>query len=312
MSAVNTGDVAVGASTFSSVWISRGRFVLAVALVWSGLHLVVDRTVLMPGLDRPVVVVASESGLSGALVVAVVLWVGAYVGALLAGVRDGSRVLLMVGLALALWATGGGTMDDWLLLNNQLAQGPRAAPYWALLGEYLYLGVVIVGVIALGNIAALGRRALDPEARRLRLRRIIAVGGDSPPWRDGVFALLVTTLAGALLLFLLSGPREAHTWRGQVYFAVGVGFILAVLAAQRVTRVRHLIWYCPAPFIVGLIGAVRASLSPGLPPPFDHLDMIPPWALVRPLPVEMVGVGLLAITWTLRTTGHLSGRGDAG
>jgi hypothetical protein len=307
MDVANTGGRAARAGPFSSAWVARGRLVLAVALVWGALHFVIDRTVLAQGLDRPVVILASESGLSAAAAVAVLLWIGAYVGGLVAGVREGARALFIVGLGLALWAVGGGTMDDWLLRQNQLVAGPSAAAYRPLLGEYVYLAIVFTGVAALGGLAALGRRAADRRNLRLSLRRTFAVASDSPSWREGVFALVATTVIGGFLVFVLSGPRVSHTYRGQVYFAVGVGFILAVLAARRITGVQHPLWYWPAPFIVGIVGVLLAIAKPALPQPFQHLDMIPPWALVRPLPVEMVGVGLAAITWTLRTTSRLSG-----
>lgn len=305
MSVAKTSNEAVSASP----WVARVRLVLAMALVWAGLHFVIDQTVLARGLQRPVVILASGSGLLAALAVAVVLWIGAVVGTLLAGVRENTGTLFVIGVALALWAAGDGTMDDWLLLQNQLVQDPRGAPYWPLLGEYVYLGVVIAGVAALGGWSLLGQRVSDAGARRAALHRTFALDAGGTSWREGVSALLVTAVVAGVLMFLLFGPREGHTRRGQVYFAVAVAFILGVMAARRLTRVRHPLWYWPAPFVVGIVGVLLAAFKPALPQPHHHLDMIPAWGLVRPLPVEMVGVGVAAIIWTLRTTSRLSGNG---
>lgn len=305
MSVAKTSNGAVPASP----WVAGARLVLAIALVWAGLHFVIDQTVLARGLQRPVVILASGSGLLAALAVGVVLWVGAVVGTLLAGVRENTRTLFVIGVALALWAAGDGTMDDWLLLQNQLVQDPRGAPYWPLLGEYVYLGVVIAGVAALGSWSLLGQRVSDAAARRAALRRTFALDAGGTNWREGVSALLVTAVVAGVLMCVLFGPREGHTRRGQVYFAVALAFILGVMAARRLTRVRHPLWYWPAPFVVGIVGILLAAFRPALPQPHHHLDMIPAWGLVRPLPVEMVGVGVATIIWTLRTTSRLSGEG---
>jgi len=303
MSVAKTSEAVVPPSP----WVARVRLVLAIALVWVGLHFVIDQTVLARGLHRPVVILASGSGLLAALAVAVVLWVGAVVGMLLAGVRDTTRTLFVVGVALALWAAGDGTMDDWLLLQNQLVQGPRGAAYWPLLDEYVYLGVVMAGVAALGGWTLLGQRVSDATARRAALRQTFALDAGGTSWREGISALLVTVVVAGVLMFMLFGPREGHTWRGQVYFAVALAFIVGVMAARRLTRVQHPLWYWPAPFVVGIAGVLLAAFRPALPQPFHQLDMIPAWALVRPLPVEMVGVGVAAVIWTWRTTSRLSG-----
>ena len=119
-------------------------------------------------------------------------------------------------------------------------------------------------------------------------------------------------LIAAVLVLILVGPRVGHTYRGQVYFAVAVGFIVAVLVARRVTGVRGIIWYLPGPLLVGLLGVLLAAWRPGLGAGYEHINVIPAWGLVRPLPVEMVGVGLVAILLTLRAATRLSSEQDRG
>ena len=113
-----------------ATWPGKLRLVVAVALVWAGLHYVVDTTVLSRGLDRPIVVLVGAgagSGIVAAVAVLVLLLAGAFVGTLVCGRRDATQGLLVVGLALAWWAFHGGTMDDWLKMRNQAAGPPTGA-----------------------------------------------------------------------------------------------------------------------------------------------------------------------------------------
>ena len=86
------------------------------------------------------------------------------------------------------------------------------------------------------------------------------------------------------------------------YFAVALGFVAGTYVARRFLQVSDPIWYWPAPILLGVIGVLGAGLDPALrlPEEYSHSDTIPAWALVRPLPVEMVGVGLLVTLWLLR------------
>ena len=105
---------------------------------------------------------------------------------------------------------------------------------------------------------------------------------------------------------ILSGPRVGHTYRGQVYFAVALAFVIAVLVARRVTGARGIIWYLPGPLVVGIVGVLLAAVRPGLGAGYESINIIPAWGLVRPLPIEMVSVGVAAILLTLRAATRLS------
>jgi len=275
-----------------SAWPGRLYLAAVVALLWAGLHYVVDATALPRGLDRPVCVFVGDGGVVPAVIVLILLTIGALIGTWLCGRRTGTQGLLVVGFALALWATHGGTMDEWLKMKNPIPGPPSGAAYVPLLAEYLYWAVVVAAVYALT-----GRRG--PTANK-----------SSVNLRDGITALIVTAAVAAVLILILSGPRTGHTYRGQVYFAVAVSFILGVMAARRVTGTRRLIWYLPGPLIVGIVGALLAASKPGLGPTYANISVIPAWALVRPLPIEMVGVGLVAILLTLRTADRLSSKED--
>ena len=272
------------------------------ALLWAGLHFVADATVLSRGLDRPVCVLVGDGGIVPAIVVLVLVAVGALIGSLLCGRREGGQGLLVVGLALALWAFHGGTMDDWLKMRNTTAGPPSGAAYVPLLAEYVYWAVVLAAVFMLTGWR---RRAAD-SAGSARQQRSKPPDRATTELRDGITALIVTAAIAAVLMLILTGPRVGHTYRGQVYFAVVVAFVLGGLVARRVTGTHRFIWYLPAPLIVGVIGMWVAALRPGLGEAYANINVIPAWGLARPLPIEMVGVGLVAIILTLRTANRLS------
>ena len=97
-----------------------------------------------------------------------------------------------------------------------------------------------------------------------------------------------------------TGPRVAPTRRGQVYFAVAAAFLIGVLIASKVVTARHPLWYALAPFLVGITGVILAGIDPTLPEPYAKINIIPASGLVRPLPIEMVGVATVAVIWALR------------
>lgn len=280
--------------------------VVAVALLWAGLHFLVGALLLPRGLDRPVSLFASSSPWLVASAVAIVLWVGAYVGTLVSGAGRREQGLIVAGLALAAWATGNGTMDDWLELATagQVVGSPSSAAYWPLVGEYIFFAVVMAGAAIAGSFAVpvAGGRDAAPGAERIR--GVLGLEGEARKPIRGPFALLTTTIVIAVLMLVLTGPAVGHTLRGQVYFAVTVACALGVFVATRLVRTRHPIWYWPAPILAGLVGALVAALKPDLflPSEYDQLNSIPAWGLVRPLPVEMVGVGVAITLWTLRAT----------
>lgn len=292
----------------------RVRLVLAVALLWAGLRFVIGGIFMPPGLDRPVTLAAARLPVLAGLALAGLVWLAAYLGGRLVAGRaklalsDAEQGLLVVALGLAVWPIGGGTMGDWLLLRARqgVVGPPTAAPYWPLILEYLFLAIVMAGAAAVSRMAGApgqpGNTGETPVPRMPRARLRAALGVDPAERGAGVMALLATTLFAGLLMLLLTGPVIGATLRGQVYFAVAASMALAVFAAHRLFGARHSIWYWPAPLLVGLLGAVIAALKPGLllPLEYNQLNSIPAWGLVRPLPMEMVGVGITACLWTVR------------
>lgn len=297
---------ATQAATAANVWWLRTRYVLATALLWAGLHFVVGGVALPRGFDRPLVL----SPLSGLLLIGV-LWAGALFVSGLVRTHDLRRLLIVIGLALALWAAEGGrrggTMDDWLVQRNLAPGAPTSAPYWSLLGDYVYLLVGVAGACAI--LSKTGRKDAADTARR----QASGLTAPQAQRRAGLLALLVTTTVAGVAVFVLAGPALGETYRGQVYFAVVLGSFAGVFVAHRLTKVADPLWYWPAPILLGIIGLVVAALKPGLMlPPDCHLNSIPAWGLSRALPIEMVGVGLVGTLWSLRPAVADAARDDGG
>ena len=285
-------------------WLRRFRLLIAAALLWAGLHYLMGHTLLPAGLNRPVTLAAGNNPIFSAIALGLILCIWAYLGAWLADPWHNARGLLVTALGLAAWAMGGGTMDDWLILSTRdSAVGPPSGTsYWPLVAEYLFLALVMAGVAIMSTLAGSYSGLAHQTGASGRIKQTLGLDANSRQRREGLIALLVTTVVIGLLMLILTGPAEAHTLRGQVYFAVVVSCFVGVLLATHLVSARQPIWYWPAPILAGLIGMLVAGLNPDIriPAPYNQLNSIPAWGLARPLPIEMVGVGVAITIWTLR------------
>jgi len=282
-------------------WWRRFRIIAAAALIWAGLHFVAGGLVLPRGLDRPPVLIGAQHGLMAGFLVIGVVWLGTALGTVIIRPKGVRTPLMIVGLALALWGAeggrAGGTMDEWLVLRNETPGAPTSGPYWLLLVDYACLLIAVAGAYA---IAVLRSRGGEGIAAGDALRRAFGQGMDA---RKGVAALVVTTVVAGVVVFILTGPTAAATLRGQVYFAVLVGFFAGSFAAGRLVGASGALWYWPAPFLLGIIGLIVAGIDPALLLSDAYTrDTIPAWGLTRALPIEMIGVGLVGALWLLRAT----------
>ncbi len=286
-------------------WSTRLRLLAATALLWGLLHFVAGPFAVPRGLDRPILLAAAPHPLPAALMLVAVVVAGGAAACLLAG-RDRHLPLMAVGLALALWAAEGGarggTMESWLRFANERPGPPRGAPYWPLLADYACFAVALalLGVLSewLRSDGPGGRRSWAGAARA-------ALAPDQPgaERRLGPAALLLTTSVAGVVMLALVGPVAQAVYRGQVYFAVGVGFFAGTWVATRLLPVRHPLWFWTSPLLLGIVAATAAALRPTLllPELYRGSDTIPAWGLVRALPTETVGVGVFAALWTLRS-----------
>jgi hypothetical protein len=285
------------------VWLDRARFWLTAAALFAAFHYIVDGLALSRGLNRPVVILSSAGGMFAAPLVLALLWMAAYFGPAGRSPARSCDALVVAGLALAAWSATGGTIDDWLVLMHPRPGPPTGGPYWLLLFDYLFLLLAIAGVAVVATLRDVQPGASNHERSfAYAVRRTFALDRAPAAWRHGVAALLITAAIATTLFCVLYGPPVAQTRRGQTWFATFVAFGLGAMIARRLVPVRDPVWFWLAPFVVGIAATVLAGIRPALmlPAEFAHLDTQPAWGPVRPLPIEMVGVGLIATVIGLR------------
>lgn len=288
----------IAPDTKTNAWLRRSRILLAVALAWGVLHFGAG-ALLEPGLDRPIVLMPT-GGILAALVLLIAAAAAGYAGRWLDGATPGPTVgviVLMTGVAL--WSWPAGTMDDWLKLANPAPGAPSGAAYAALLPEYVLWVLVMLAAVQACRLAG-GAATGSFEGASAAGR---AAGDASPAWPGWTALVLTAALSGALVL-ILSGPRTDATYRGQVYFALALGFYGGGWAASRLTHVKAPRWYLPAPFLVGVFGLLWAMSQPALPGRYAEINIIPANGLARALPIETVSVGALALLLLLRGLTH--------
>lgn len=267
----------------SSPWLQRLRLTLIVALVCLCLTWLSSYSPLARGYARPLVLI-TQLGLVTSLAGGIIVLAGAILAGLTSRGDRTRDALLVVGWSLAIWASAGATMDQWLELQQPLPGPAKGAPYFALLPDYALLGVLTV---AAAILAAGGKRQTAEKLPRNE-------------WIEGGKASLMTIALAIVILYFAAGPRVDITRRGQVYFAIVLAFYVAVGLARNTTKIERAIWYWPCPLVVGLIGLIYAAFRPELPFPYHQINNIPAWGPARALPAEMVGIGLLACLWSFK------------
>lgn len=282
-----TDSPAPAATPASRTFVQRIAPYVVIAAGWAVLHLLAAQTILAHGLDRPFVLVG---GGATVLLVAGVLAAALAVGLLsraLTPSNAGADALYRFGVVLALscWSIStclsassrqAPTIDDWLMIRNVTPGVLSGAPYWKLLPDLLVLAAAALLVLAcLRDSRVWGRTLTKAE------------------WLRGLQATGITIAAGGVGLFFLNGPPYQKTFQFQSFFAAWASLWLGAMIARYATSVSHPVFYWPAPFVLCAIGLVFAAVKPGLPGQYSAINVIPPWGLARPLPIELIAFGLI-------------------
>ncbi|MEE8169450.1 MAG: hypothetical protein V3T70_02785 [Phycisphaerae bacterium] len=158
----------------------------------------------------------------------------------------------------------------------------------------VWLMIVSVGVAA-GHWAA---AIVSAERRRPGGANERAEG----PAKGMLSAGLSALIAFALILFLSGGSRD-EVLKGQIYFAVGIGFLVSSMTAQFAFRSRHVAWTLAAVAFVGVAAYLTGSPGEGgAAGGFGAMRSLPQLA-ARPLPVEYASMGVfgsLTGIWLIR------------
>ncbi|MCK6456078.1 MAG: hypothetical protein L6Q92_06055 [Phycisphaerae bacterium] len=133
-------------------------------------------------------------------------------------------------------------------------------------------------------------------------------GGPRADWRkaDGAMVdsaaeltraaanVAIVAVVAFVLVRILGGDNRESILKGQVYFAVGIGFYLATLLCQWFLRLRQGLWLLLAVAIVGTVGyAVGApNVDPASRRIGARIELAP---ICRALPMEFAAMGAIGV-----------------
>lgn len=212
----------------------------------------------------------------------------------IAGAGSAARGPLAVAVGLATLAARGAQMDKLILHRVSIAASSVAAgqtgslpdpyPTWGLAAEtWLWLGLIAVGYVA--------GRWVDGwfETRPAESRPV-----GPTDLRQSAGAIAISTVVAWLVISFAIGRENAPILRGQVYFAVALGFVTAALVAHACFDLRSNLWALLCVGIVATVAyvvgapssaAVAQSVKTG-----SYLVLRP---MTRPLPIEYAALGAI-------------------
>jgi len=261
--------------------------------------------------------------------VVVLVVVSAIVGTVVAGPRWPEGGVCAAAVGLAGLALKGGSMQMVLAYRTAAdAASRRALMVTMELDLVLWAGVLLAAWLA----GCATWRWLWPEEACRRMRAAAGQRGPASGPRSsqtprleateaGWLALIVTTVVALFVIWMtIARTPVAVIARGQVFASVAAGLYLGALAARYFTGVTRSFWYALSPVAVGLVGYlmgyVQANMAWAKGPwaAYALLATTPPHALVRPLPIEYVAVGLAGVLigfWSGQKAEHAAEQGLA-
>ena len=196
---------------------------------------------------------------------------------------------LAIGVGLAALGLRGAQLDRLILYRNTLlpgsvANGGISFPTWELVAEcWLWLALIAVGFVV-------GRWVESWSSP----------GRPSPPAdqssdvRQGLGTIAVTALVAWAVLAYSVGSDADRILKGQVYFAIGISFLVGGMVAHAVLRTTSRMWGLVAiPLVVSvayLLGRPEdATLA------VSHGAYVSLKPLAQPLPLEFAALGSVGI-----------------
>jgi hypothetical protein len=232
--------------------------------------------------------------------------VAACVGTVIAGRRLPEGGLFAAGVGLAALALRGRSMQTVLGYCAQPnAESRRSLMVSLALDALLWGLMMVVAWLA----AMMVRRWLWPPAAGSAPRdeetsdhRRVAQP-DAPLQKDtraGWLAMATTAAVGAVVIWLtVARTPVANVARGQVFACVTAGLLLGAMVGRHMSGCDEVRWYLLAVPVVALVGYLLGYLNADMSwatlewQPYRSLAIVPPHALVRPLPIEYIALGVM-------------------
>lgn len=238
---------------------------------------------------------AYRAALSAALLTIVVAMLAAAVGP--ARLPGFAGVAVWLGWATLNWRCG--NMEYLLVYEGGTEAATRSALFGRLAMETLFWCLLAAGALWiegavrgwLGKGNAGGSQAGDQRA---------SAAAGVAQIRRGLLAALIAAVVATVFISQVAGRSAVDEIRtGQVYFAVGGGFLLGALVGLyfsfRVSPMYFVLGVCLTAVLSYLWATLRPVPDLSAEAYRDLMD-VPPTALVRPLPVEYVALGLIGAT----------------
>src|SRR5262245_33189760 len=194
---------------------------------------------------------------------------------------------LAVAVGLAALGLHGSQMDKLVLYRLFSGTGTSSAdpfPVWGLIAEtWLWLALVGVGWVV-GRWVDSWFEVSTSESSRM-------VFGSSDMRQTTAAIALAALVAWAVISFTI-GRTQSPLMRGQIYFAVTVGFVVAALAAHACFDLENNLWALVCVGVVAMAAYMIAAPSGkdiAFAPEHGTYLVIPPMA--RPLPIEFAALG---------------------
>ncbi|MGE3180364.1 MAG: hypothetical protein AB7N71_01940 [Phycisphaerae bacterium] len=280
----------------------RARFWGTTLMVWALFYFVVGPFAFPLSSSTALTVAAGPYGVIGSVAFIVAVAAAAAFSALAIGTTKPMDALRAVFLGIAIWSFREATIDDWLHARAPRPGAPTGAPYWPLLSDYVVILVaILVSVRVVDGFVKKQKSAGALIAHEKSFARLGAL-----PARTSYGAYGVALAVVVVVLHIAMGDPIGKTMYKQTFFAVVVSFWLALHAGRAIFADAEIGSFWSLPFVVGIIGVVVAGMLPALaiPSPYRALNTFAAWGVVRPLPIQLVFVGLTTILWMAPHLGH--------
>ncbi|NLX12488.1 MAG: hypothetical protein GXY44_02395 [Phycisphaerales bacterium] len=264
--------------------------------------------------DMAVTLVLRESGMMSAwIIVGLLVAVSSAVGTAIAGRRLPEAGLFAAGVGLIGLALRGGGMQVLLGYYPADSEAARSTLMRHLVMDSLLWAAVLFGAWfvswtvwrwlwagSLVNSVGSDNGSLTSVTAgggSLSGKPTVATVDQASPW-SGWPALLVTAMVGAIFIWLtIARSPVAAIARGQVIASVAGGLFFGAMTARYFTGINQSHWYVLAALAVALIGYLLGYLRADMAwatnyKYYTQLATTPPHELVRPLPIEYLGVGV--------------------